>query len=300
MDRLTAMRVYRRVVELGGFAAASRDLGISKAAASKNMAELEAHLGVRLLERTTRRLRVTAPGEAYYRRCLRILEEIEEADLEAAQQAVAPRGLLRVSAPMSFGLLHLSPLVGGFLAEHPEVEIDLVMNDRVVDLVEEGFDVAIRAGDLADSSLIARRLAAVERVVCAAPAYLAARGTPATPQDLAGHACLVYSLSSSPRDWRFSGEDGLATVRVGGRYAVNSSIALRDAVLAGAGIALLPTFVVGPELRAGRLQPLLPGWTAAPQSLYAVHPDRRYVPPKVRAFIDHLVRRIGERPAWDG
>jgi DNA-binding transcriptional LysR family regulator len=288
MDRLTALRVYRRVVELGAFAAAARDLGLSKAAISKNVSELEAHLGVRLLERSTRRLRVTGPGDAYFRRVVRILDEIEEADLEASEQAAAPRGLLRVSAPMSFGLLRLSPLVASFLGAHPAVEIDLVLNDRAVDLLEENFDVAIRGGDLADSSLVARRLTGLRRVLCAAPGYLAARGAPLRPADLAAHDCLVYSLSRAPRDWRFDGPNGAETVRVSGRYAVNSSIALRDAAEAGAGLALLPRFAAEEALAAGRLVAVMELWRAPDSALHALHPNRRYVPPKVRRFIDHL------------
>ncbi len=301
MDQLVAMRTFRRVVERESFSAAARDLGLSNAAASKNVGELEARLGVRLLARTTRRMSVTEAGEAYYRRCVRILEEIDEAEREAASRAAEPRGTLRVSAPMSFGLAHVAPAIPDFLAAFTGVSVDLVMNDRYVDLVEEGFDVAVRAGGgLKDSSLIARRLAPLRRVVCGAPAYLAAHGTPRTPGELADHHCLVYSLARSPREWLFDGPQGQrVTVAVDGRYAVNSSLALQEALLAGLGLALVPTFVVADALRRGQLEPVLTDWQPEAQFIHAVHIHRRYVSPKVRSFIDFLVDRFGPHPYWD-
>ncbi len=293
MDHVTAMRVFRRVVELESFVGAARDLGLSKAAVSKNVAGLEAHLGVRLLERTTRRMRTTEAGLAYYQRCLRILAEIEEADLEAAQQSRVPKGLLRVSAPMSFGLLHLAPIIAGFLERYPEIEVDLDMNDRAVNLVEEGYDIAIRGGGtFADSSLVAQRIIPVGRVLCASPRYLAARGVPAVPQDLQAHACLVYSLSSSPRNWRLIGPEQSVSIAIKGPYSVNNSIALREAALAGAGIALLPAFVIGTELEDGRLVRLLEDWQPEEQALYALFPQRRYLAPKIRCFIEYLMERL--------
>ncbi|MGI9384954.1 MAG: LysR family transcriptional regulator [Methyloligellaceae bacterium] len=297
MDQLTAMRVFRRVVELQGFSAAARDLGLSNAAVSKNVSELEAHLGTRLLNRTTRRMSLTEPGQGYYQRCVRILEDIEDADLAMSQLQAAPRGTLRVSAPMSFGLLHLAPAIPAYLQRYSEVSVDLVMNDRVVDLVDEGFDVAIRIGStLADSSMISRRLAPVHRVVCGAPGYFEDRGVPRTPDDLRDHHCLVYSLASSPRLWRFTGADGATAVEIAGRYQVNSSIALRDALMAGLGVTLIPTFIVGEELKRGTLRAVLTDWQAEPQARYAIYPHNRHLSPKVRSFVDFLVERFGSTP----
>lgn len=300
MDQFTAMKVFRRVIELEGFSAAARDLGLSNAAVSKNVSELEADLGVRLLTRTTRRLSVTEAGEAYYRRCVRVLEELDEARDEVADLAHTPRGTLRVSAPVSFALMHLAPAIPRFLELHPGLKLDLVLNDRVVDLVEEGFDLALRGGgELSDSSLVARKLAPIRRVVCGAPTYFQRRTIPKSPRDLADHECLVYSLASSPRQWSFRHEGSELSVRVDGRYQVSNSIALKQALLSGLGLSLIPIFIVGPELRRGELRAVLTRFHPAPQSLYAVHPHRRYVPQKTRSFIDFLSATFGGKPYWD-
>jgi len=300
MDRLTAMKVFKRVVDLGGFSAAARDLGLSNAAVSKNVSELEAHLGVRLLTRTTRRLNVTEAGQTYHRRCVAVLEEIDEADREAGHLGSKPRGVLRITAPMSFGLLHLSSAIPAFLHRYPDIAVDLVMNDRYVDLVEEGFDVALRVGGaLPDSSLIVRRVAAIHRVVCGAPDYVDRYGAPETPEDLTDHQCLIYSLSSSPREWRFTGPAGDRVVTVGGRFTANSSISLREALIAGLGLTLIPTFVVGEDLKEGRLVSVLTEWAPEPQSAYAVYVHRQYVSAKVRCFVDFLVEQFGSQPDWD-
>ena len=300
MNQLTAIRVFKRVVELQGFSAAARDMGLSNAAVSKNIGELESHLGARLLNRTTRRMSTTEAGEAYFQRCVRILEELADADEAMGALQVAPRGTLRVNAPMSFGLLHLATAVPAFLAEYPEVSIDMTMNDRVVDIIDEGFDVAIRAGGpLADSSLISRRLAPVDRAVCGSPAYFERFGIPHTPDDLRDHQCLIYGLSSSPRLWRFTDTAGVpAEVEVDGRYQVNSSVALKQAMLAGIGMNLIPTFAISEELRSGTLKAVLADWRAESQTLYALYPHNRHLSPKVRCFIDFLVDRYGPEPPW--
>ncbi len=296
MDQLAAMRVFRRVVECAGFAAAARDLGLSNAAASKQVAALERALGARLLNRTTRRMSLTEAGGEYYARAVRILDELDEAGRAMRDLDAAPRGRLRVSAPMSLGLMHIARAVPAFLERHPAVELDLVMNDRVVDLVEEGFDMALRGrSQLPDSSLVARRLAPLRRVVCAAPRYLERHGTPASPADLARHECLIYTLSERPAEWRIAGR----AVKVHGRLHANNSTGLYEALLAGFGIALMPTFVVGDDLRAGRLRALFGDGAVEAQSLYAVYPQSRYVPAKVRAFIDFLASRLGPEPPWD-
>ncbi len=300
MDQLTAMRAFRRVVELESFAATARDLGYSNAAISKNISELEAHLGARLLTRTTRRMSVTEIGHSYYRRCVAILDELEDADREAAQLGSTPRGVLRISAPMSFGLLHLSSALPEFLKLYPEIDIDLVLNDRHIDLIEEGIDVAFRAGGaLPDSSLVVRRIMPVNRLVCGSPDYFDEHGVPETPEDLKAHQCLIYSLSASPREWRFDGSGGARSIKVAGRFSANSSISLREALLAGLGLTLIPTFIVAEDIRQDRLRPVLTEWSPAPQAAYAVYVNRQYVPLKIRCFVDFLVKTYGSKPGWD-
>lgn len=302
MDKLAAMHAFRRVIELGSFRAAARDLGRSNAAVSKQVSDLEVELGATLIARTTRRLALTEIGQAYYERCARILDDLTETETAVASLQAAPRGLLRVNAPMSFGLLHLARVMPAYIQRCPEVRVDLVMNDRAVDLLEEGFDIAVRVRtSLPDSSLIARRLAPVRRVLCAAPDYLERHGCPERPEDLVRHRCLIYSLSTSPTEWTFAlpGKSDPLTVRVRPYYTANSSIALREALLAGSGIALVPTFVVGPDVREGRLRAVLPTFEIAPQTMYALYPSARHLSPKVRSFVDFLVERYGDEPYWD-
>ncbi|HYE00940.1 MAG TPA: LysR family transcriptional regulator, partial [Alphaproteobacteria bacterium] len=270
MDKLAALTVFRRVVERGGFAAAARDLGLSNPAVSKQIAALETGLGARLLNRTTRRLALTEDGRAFYERTCRILDDLAEAELAVGDAARAPRGTLKVNAPMSFGLAQLAPRLPEFMALHPGVTVDLALDDRVVDPLEGGFDVALRIRThLPDSSLVARRLAPVGRALVAAPAYLARRGAPADPDDLAGHDCLTYALAAQPGRWAFDGPDGRREVAVRGRLVANNALALRLAVLAGQGLTLTPRFVVADDIAAGRLVPLLPDWRAEGHALYA-------------------------------
>lgn len=299
MDTLTRMRVLRRVVERGSFSAAAADLELSNSAVSKHIRQLEAYLGARLLNRTTRRLSLTEAGRAYYERCVRLLDDVDEAELAVRQLNVAPRGRLKINAPMSFGILHLAPALPEFSARYPEVEVDVVLNDRFVDLIEEGFDVALRIiTDLPDSTLVGRRLASIRRVVCAAPAYLERHGVPTTPEDLKDHQCLIYSFTDD--HWRFDGPAGAQVVKVAGKYRINNSIALREALLAGMGIALIPTFLVGPLIGAGALVSLLDEhYTVEPHGLYAVYPQNRYLLPKLRAFVNFMSERFGDLPPWD-
>jgi DNA-binding transcriptional LysR family regulator len=302
MDKLAAMHAFRRVIELGSFRAAARDLGRSNAAVSKQVSDLEAELGATLVARTTRRLALTEVGKAYYERCARLLDDLTETETAVASLQAAPRGLLRVNAPMSFGLLHLAQAMPAYIQRCPDVRVDLVMNDRAVDLLEEGFDIAVRVRtSLPDSSLIARQLAPVRRVLCAAPDYLGQYGNPQQPEDLVRHRCLIYSLSTSPTEWTFALErtSEPLTVRVQPYFTANSSIALREVLLAGSGIALVPTFVVGPDLREGRLKTVLPGFDIAPQTMYALYPPARHLSPKVRSFVNFLVERYGDEPYWD-
>ncbi|MDJ0894998.1 MAG: LysR family transcriptional regulator [Alphaproteobacteria bacterium] len=299
MNQLTAMQAFKRVVELNSFTAAARDLGLSNAAVSKNISELEAHLGVQLVTRTTRRISVTEVGEAYYARCVRILDDLAEADQRAGSASSTPRGRLRINAPMSFGILHLAPAISDFLDRHAKIEVDLVMDDRYVDLIEGDFDIGVRVtSELKDSSWIARKLSPIRRVLCGAPSYFERFGTPVTPEDLREHRCLIYSLSASPSAWPFTGPDGPQTVGINGCFRANNSLALRQALLDGVGISLLPAFIVGEDLRRGSLVEVMTELTPAPHTLYVVYPQARHVSQKVRAFVDFMVERFAAVPEW--
>ena len=300
MNKLAAMMTFRRVAELGGFAAAARDLDLSNAAVSKHVRELELELGAVLFARTTRRLSLTEAGAELYRRSVRALEEIQNAELEVARFQTEPRGALRISAPMSFSILHLGPVVHGFLERYPGVSIELDLNDAQVDLVKDGVDLAIRIGRLQDSSLIARKIAPCRQVLCAAPAYLEKRGLPERPEDLLEHNCIVYTLLSAPREWRFMSPEGEPlVVPVNGSMHSNNGLVNRAAAIAGAGIVLLPTFYVGEELRAGTLKPILCKFKPQEIAIHAVYPERRNLMPKVRAFVDHLAATFGPEPPWE-
>jgi DNA-binding transcriptional LysR family regulator len=300
MDRLAAMEAFVRVAECGSFSQAARRLHASKSVVSRQVGALEAELGARLIHRTTRALTLTEAGRSYFERASRILADIEEANASVGQLQAAPRGRLRVNAPMSFGFLHLAPAAPAFLARYPDVELEMIMNDRFVDLVEEGFDVAVRIGKLDDSSLVARRLAPARRAVCGAPAYLAAHGTPASPDDLRAHQCLCYSNLSPSQDWRFVSPDGRPwSVEVKGRLHANNGDALRAAALQGFGLVNLPTFIVGRDLQAGDLVAVLDPFIPQDSAVHAVYPHARHLSPKVRAFVDFLAERCGPQPYWD-
>ena len=300
MSDLAAMAVFARDVEEESFSAAARLLGLSKSAVSKQVARLEDRLGVRLLHRTTRRLSLTEEGATFFRGCQRALAEAEAAESAVTHLAAAPRGTLKVNAPMSFGVAHLSPLIPAFMARFPDLKVELELNDRLVDLVEEGFDVGVRITRLQDSSLIARRLAPSRNVICAAPDYLRARGSPEAPEALAGHDCLLYSYTTEGRVWRLRSAAGRRQVTVRGRLLANNGEALRDAALQGLGVARLPTFIVGDALRQGHLLRLLTDWSDERESgVYAVYPASRNLAPKVRVFVDFLVERFGDPPYWE-
>ena len=300
MDRFAALQAFVAVAELRSFSAAARRLRIAKSAISRQVGALEAALGVRLFNRTTRSLSLTEVGRGYFERAERILADLSEADEAVGEMRSAPRGKLRVSAPMSFGFLHLTPALCDFLARYPEVDVDVALSDRFVDLVEEGFDVAVRIAVLPDSSLIARRLAPARAVICASPAYLARRGEPKIPDDLAGHDCLFNSNLPSGREWRFVGRDGSPTrVAVKGRLSLNNGDALRVAALHGFGLVRLPTFIVGRDLQAGMLTSVLDGYLEQDAAIHAVYPHARRLSPAVRAFVDFLGGRFGPNPYWD-
>ncbi len=301
MNRLAALEAFVRVAETRSFTEAAERLRTSKSGLSRQVSALEAELGARLLHRTTRSLTLTEAGRSYYERAVRILADLEEANAAVSQHQASPRGHLRISAPMSFGFLHLAPALPDFLDRYPEVSVDLAMNDRFVDLVEEGFDLAVRISALADSSLISRRLAPIRRVLCASPDYLARRGLPKTPDDLKGHDGLRNTnISPSSAEWRFVAPDGREwSIEMEGRVAANNGDALRAAALRGLGIANLPSFIVGGDLQAGTLVSLLDGFLPGDLTLHAVYPAARHLSPKVRAFVDFLADRFGPRPYWD-
>lgn len=299
MDRLAAMEVFARVVEAGSFAAAAERLALSRAAASKQVMQLEAHLGTRLLNRTTRRLSLTGEGEAYYARCLRILGEVATAEREAGEAADAPRGTLRVTAPVSFGILHLGPIVGEFAARFPGVTLALGFDDRFVDLVAEGYDAGIRIGRLPDSTLVARRLCRTRLVVVASPGYWQAHGKPRVPAELARHPCGNYTLRADGRDWRFDdGSGGVEIVSVAGPLTANNGDVLREAALAGACVAWLPDFLVGADVKAGRLETALEDRRMDEAGIHVIYPQTRHVTAKLRALVDLLVERFARPPAW--
>lgn len=293
-DRLADIAVFARVVELGSFTRAADALGVSKAVVSKYVSRLEQRLGARLLQRTTRRLALTEPGTALYRRSAGALAELREAENDVAQLTGAPRGVLRVSAPTYFGSVTLAPVLKDFRARYPEVALDLDLDDRIVDLVKERFDLAVRISAMTDSSLVARRLAPCPLAVVASPEYLARRGVPRAPADLREHDCLGYSLSRNPDEWRFRPPRGRwIAVTVRSAIRCNNDFALKQAALDGLGLAMFPSFFVERELAEGRLRRVLAGYGTGELSINVVYATRRHLLPKARVFVDFLVERFG-------
>jgi DNA-binding transcriptional LysR family regulator len=299
MDRIDSMGVYARVVAKQSFSAAARDLRLSQAAVSKHVRALEDWLGARLLDRTTRRLNVTEIGALVYERCERILDEIDEVQQSTSALQTAPRGVLHLAAPLSFGITQLGPALADYLARYPEVVVDVRLDDRMVDLVDEGFDLALRVGALKESSLIARRLAPVRFVLCASAGYVKQYGAPRQPDDLSSHRCLFYSMRAIPGEWRFVGPEGQVAVRISGRFRSNSGNMLYAAMLAGAGIGFVPTFVAGRDLAEGRLVSLMPDYRPVESELSAIYPPGKAPSAKVRSLIDFLANRFGPEPPWD-
>lgn len=295
MDKLGAMRAFVKVAETGSFSAAASLLGRSKAVISKQLAMLEAALGVQLLVRTTRRVRLSEAGRAYLERCAPLLADLEELESSVQQSQSSPRGLLRVAGPQTFSELHLASPLRAFLTRYPELEVELVLTDRLVDLVEQGFDVALRIGELEDSRLLARRLADSSIVICAAPAYLARRGVPRTPEALAEHDLVLDSNLRQPQTWRFQRGSRTVGVRVAGRLQVNSAVMVRHFLLEGAGIGLCPGFVVEDDIAAGRLVPVLEKFAGYRLGIYALYPHTRHVPRRVRVFVDFLADYFAAR-----
>ncbi len=292
MDRLQAIEAFLAVAEHGGFSAAARALGTTKSTVSKRVRLLEERLGVRLLHRTTRKLALTGLGEVYRDDCRRLLAELADTEAMLLAHARNPRGRLRVSAPTSFGILHLGGFLAAFQERYPEIEIDLTLDDRFVDLVGDGYDLAIRIGRLEDSSLKARRLGTAAARCVASPAYLARHGVPGHPRELAAHNCLRYLYRRRPEEWRFERGGEVVTVRIQGTLAANNGDLLREAARAGLGIARLPAFLVDGELETGRLAGLLEEWGGEEVGIFAVHPAHRQASPALCAFLDALVARF--------
>mgnify|MGYP000594863551 FL=1 len=300
MDGFSAIPVFVAVVECGGFSSAARLLGISKSAVSKRINVLEHTLGVKLLHRTTRKLSLTELGEHYYEHAAKAYSSAQDAEDAVAQLQGEPQGRLRINVPMSFGRLHVAPMIPKFLHRHPKISIDMVMDDKVLDLVGDGFDLAIRSGNLPSSSLIARKLAPLNSALCASPSYLEKYGTPQTLSDLEQHNCLVFSHSQDIRAWTFTKGDAQQSVEVSGNYQVNNSEAIREALLNDVGIARLPTFVAGPDIKSGKLVRLFPQYRMPHKTIYAVFLERQYMPAKVRAFLDFSINYFGDdTPYWD-
>lgn len=292
MDKYQEMRVFTAVVDAASFVAAGEALGMSKAAVSRYVSELEQRLGVRLMHRTTRKLSLTPEGELFLARCRDILSGIDAAEAEISTRSVTASGLLKVSVPVSFGIQHLAPLWREFLDQHPQVTLDVQLADRVIDLVDEGFDLAVRIARLPDSSLVSRRLASTRLVLCAAPSYLERCGTPAHPSELAQHDVVGYSLMAMGDQWQFTGPEGPVSVKVRPRLWSNNGDTCIAAALQGAGIQLQPTFLIGPQLHSGQLVEILPQFRSAELGIYAVYPSRKFVLPKVRALIEFLAAKL--------
>ncbi|MBS0248468.1 MAG: LysR family transcriptional regulator [Proteobacteria bacterium] len=293
MDKLASLRAFVNVVELKSFAEAGRKLRLSRSAVSKYVGELERDLGVQLLNRTTRQASPTETGQAYYERALTVLADLDAADQAATQAQSTPRGLLRVNAPMSFGTIRLGPVLADFMDVYPDLQIQLVLSDEQVDPVQEGLDVTLRIAELEPSSLIARKLADIDRVVCASPGYFKKHGTPKLPADLRQHECLTYGFLSTGNQWKLTGPDGEDHwIAPQWSLCANNAEVLRDAAVKGRGIAVLPVFLAEKELKSGALTTVLDDYKPPQLTLYAIYPPTRHLSVKVRLFIDFLVERL--------
>jgi DNA-binding transcriptional LysR family regulator len=293
-DRFEDIRTFVAVVEARGFAQAGKRLGLAKSAISRRVSDLEERLGTRLLHRTTRQISPTAAGAEYYQRGVRLLTELQEAEDVVSSGSNEPAGSLRISAPVSFGSHCLGPIIPEFMDRFPRVQIELELEDRLIDLVASGFDVAVRASRLKDSSLIARKIVPIRHVICASPEYLRRQGRPTLPADLSSHTTLRYSLADD--DWEFTKSDALSPPS---KFRCNNGDTLREAAIAGAGLAYLPTFIVHEAIADGRLEVCLSGFEKDPIALYAVYPSTRHLSAKIRVFIDFLVEKLGNGPFWD-
>ena len=302
MPWLNAWDAFVKTVEAGSMAAAARRLECSRAQVSKQLAELEQKLGVRLLERTTRKLSLTPGGEVFYGHALRVLEEIRDAERSLQTMAESPRGVLRISASVSFGRLHVAPLLPRIADAYPQLQCELVLNDRLTDLLEEKFDLALRLTDAPPENVVARKLAVVRRVICASPAYLAARGTPQIPEELQHHHCFAYSHARTESEWRLAGPAGEVSIPVRGKFQVSHVDSIQEAVLQGHGLAILPTYLCGPRLASGELVPVLGEFeplTSFGRHVYACYPASRVALPKLTVVLNALEDYFGAVPPWE-
>lgn len=300
MQDISAIPIFTAVVEQKSFSKAALKLGISKSAVSKRISRLEARLAVKLLYRSTRKLSLTEAGERYFIYAAKALEAAQKAENAALELQQVPHGVLRVSAPMSFGRLHLAPIIPLFLKQYPRIRLHLNMSDTGRGVIAEGFDIALQAGDLPVSSLIARKLAPLHSVLCASPGYIARHGAPTTPQDLIYHNCILSTHHSVVTEWLFIKNGEEEEIRITGNYQVNNGEALRESLLLGLGVGRLPTFIAGGDIEDGKLIPVLSDYVIPYKSLYAVFPERQYMPEKVRVFIDFVVKQLGaDEPYWD-
>ena len=300
MDRFENMRVFIRVVEAGSISGAADRLGVAKSAVSRRLKELEEHLGVGLFHRTTRRMNLTDTGRAFYHQCVRILEDVLEAELATSQAHGILKGSLKVALPSTFGLMHMGPAINAFSKQHPQIEFELDFNDREIDLMEEGFDLAIRIANLPDSSLVARRLAPIQMVMCASPAYLEQMGTPRSPDALLEHRCLVYSLLRDFEYWSLTDAEGEEfRIKIHPFLKASTGEFLRDAAVEGLGIIIVPSFIAYKEIEQGTLVPVLEDYKTPQIDANAIYPQTRYLSQRVRAFVDFLVKRFEGTPYWD-
>ena len=299
IDIVASMRLFTSVVDAGSFASAADKLNLSRGMATRYVAQLEAHLGARLLNRTTRKLSLTEAGSDYYQRASQVLAMVEEAETAVAQEASVPRGTLRVTSSVTFGVHHLGWAITEYMRQYPGVQIDVTLNDRVVDLIDEGFDLGIRVAARIDPGLVARKLTPARIVACASPGYLKKHGTPKSPEELTGHNCLSYAYWSLGNEWHFRRKGVERKVRVSGNLRGNNGNILVNAAIEGSGVILHPTFLVYEALRDKRLVRILPDWETDDLTVFAVYPNRKFLPPKVRSFIDFLAERFGPEPYWD-
>ncbi len=297
MDSVAGMRMFTRVVEAGSFSAAGRQLDVAPSSVSRQINELEESLGVRLFQRTTRKLSLTEAGQIYYERATRIVTDVDEARLAVSQLDGTPTGILRLSVPGSLSRRHIVPALVVFQEKYPNIEVVLLASDQVVDMIEQRIDLTIRLGALSDSSLIARKIGVARRIVCASENYLKKAGIPKKPEDLKDHNCLTYRSHPGTNVWKFQGAGSTSEARVSGNLFANDGESLVAAAVAGHGIILVPEWLVGCELEDGSLQEILPKFKAIPKEtpLYAIYPRQRHLPPKVRAFIDYMVERFANK-----
>lgn len=295
------MTLFVRVVESGSFSRAARALDLTPSTVSKQIRRLEDRLHIRLFHRTTRRINLTEPGRAYYERCSRILREIDEAEQAATALSAEPRGTLRVAATVSFGRVEVLPRINQFMARYPQINVEVELTDRHIDLVDESIDVAIQWREhMDDPNIVARRLCVNNRIICAAPEYLEKFGTPTTPEQLLEHNCLTLSAFDEFNNWAFDDADkGHRTLHVSGSFRANNADALHQAALSGVGLARLSTWLVWPDIQAGRLKPILPDYPHEFSAFYIVYPHRHYLSRKVRAFVDFLVEQFTPEPPWE-